>query len=49
VIARRAGYEESGIGGLVDRPRSGRPRNLDHGEIVSATLTAPPPKLGVMH
>jgi transposase len=26
VIAWRVRYEESGIGGLVDRPRSGRPR-----------------------
>ena len=26
VIAWRARYEESGIGGLVDLPRSGRPR-----------------------
>jgi hypothetical protein len=49
VIAWRARYDESGIGGLVDRPRSGRPRGLDHGEIVSATLRPPPPKLGVTH
>src|SRR5271155_312442 len=49
VIAWRARYETSGIGGLVDRARSGRPRSLDHGEIVAATLTPPPPKLGVTH
>src|ERR1700677_273335 len=49
VIAWRARYEESGIGGLVDRPRSGRPRRLDHGDIVSATLKPPPPKLAVTH
>src|SRR5271168_1492178 len=49
VIAWRARYEQSGIAGLVDRPRSGRPRRLDHGEIVSATLAPPPPKLGVTH
>jgi transposase len=49
VIAWRARYEQSGIGGLVDRARSGRPRRLDHGEIVSATLKPPPPKLGVTH
>jgi hypothetical protein len=36
VIAWRARYEESGIGGLVDRPRSGRPRRLDHGDIIAA-------------
>jgi hypothetical protein len=49
VIAWRVRYDESGICGLVDRPRSGRPRGLDHGEIVSATLRPPPPKLGVTH
>lgn len=49
VIAWRARYETSGIGGLVDRARSGRPRSLDHDKIVSATLTPPPPKLGVTH
>jgi Homeodomain-like domain len=48
-VGWRARYEASGVAGLVDRARSGRPRELDHGEIVSATLTAPPPKLGVMH
>lgn len=37
------------MNGLVDLERSGRPRTLDHGEIVSATLTPPPPKLGVTH
>jgi hypothetical protein len=30
-------------------PRSGRPRRLDHGDIVSATLKPPPPKLAVTH
>jgi transposase len=49
VISWRARYEESGIGGLVDRPRAGRPRRLDHGDIVSATLAPPPAKLGVTH
>jgi hypothetical protein len=38
----------SGIGGLSDRPRSGRPRTLDHAAIVTATLT-PTAKLGVSH
>jgi hypothetical protein len=37
------------MGGLSDRGRSGRPRTLDHGEIVTATLTQPPSKLGVTH
>jgi transposase len=49
VIGWRARYEESGMAGLADRPRSGRPRELDHGEIVSATLIPPPAKLGVTH
>src|SRR5271166_5178197 len=49
VIGWRARYEESGMVGLADRPRSGRPRELDHGEIVSATLIPPPAKLGVTH
>lgn len=49
VIGWRARYEQSGLAGLVDRARPGRPRPLDHGEIVSATLTPPPPKLGVTH
>src|SRR5271166_779510 len=49
VIGWRARYEESGMVGLADRPRSVRPRELDHGEIVSATLIPPPAKLGVTH
>ena len=49
VIAWRARYEQSGLPGLGDLPRSGRPRTLDHGEIVSVTLKPPPPKLGVTH
>jgi transposase len=49
VIAWRARYEQSGIAGLADLARSGRPRSLDHGEIVSATLAPPPAKLGVTH
>ena len=49
VIGWRSRYERSGMAGLVDRARSGRPRELDHGEIVSATLAPPPAKLGVTH
>ncbi len=49
VIGWRARYDESGMAGLVDLPRSGRPRELDHSEIVSATLLPPPAKLGVTH
>jgi transposase len=49
VIAWRARYERSGISGLADEARSGRPRTIDHREIVSATLRPPPKKLGVTH
>jgi hypothetical protein len=34
---------------LSDLPRSGRPRELDHRAIVTATLKPPPKKLGVTH
>ncbi len=49
VIAWRNRYQDKGIDGLVDDPRSGRPRTLDHRRIVSATLKAPPKKYGVTH
>jgi transposase len=49
VIAWRARYDTSGIGGLRDRARSGRRRALDHSQIISTTLKPPPPKLGVTH
>lgn len=45
----RARYEEAGIAGLGDADRSGRPRHLDHADIVTATLTPPPKKYGVTH
>ena len=49
VIAWRGRYERSGIGGLYDEKRSGRPRHVDHRAIVAATLKPPPKKLGVTH
>ncbi|HWS91462.1 MAG TPA: hypothetical protein VN306_02865 [Mycobacterium sp.] len=49
VIAGRALDDASGIGGLRDRARSGRPRAFDHSQIISTTLKPPPPKLGVTH
>lgn len=49
VIGWRARYEQSGMAGLVDRPRSGWPRDLNHADIVAATLAPPPAKLGVTH
>jgi transposase len=49
VVAWRARYDTSGIGGLRDRARSGRRRALDHSQIISTSLKPPPPKLGVTH
>ncbi len=49
VIDWRRRYERSGIAGLSDAERSGRPREIDHSAIVSATLKPPPKKLGVTH
>jgi hypothetical protein len=49
VTGCRARYERSGIGGLSDQARSGRPRTIDHRQLVAATLRPPPKKLGVTH
>jgi transposase len=49
VIAWRGRYERSGLAGLGDAARSGRPRTVDHDQIITATLTPPPKKLGVTH
>ncbi|MCD2158192.1 IS630 family transposase [Rhodococcus cerastii] len=49
VITWRARYDEAGMNGLVDEPRSGRPRTIDHRQIVSETLMPPPKNLGVTH
>ena len=49
VIGWRDRYLARGIAGLDDEPRSGRPRSIDHAEILAATLTPPPAKLGVTH
>jgi len=42
-------YEQSGIGGLGDLDRSGRPPVIDELAVVVATLEAPPESLGVTH
>nr|WP_298591590.1 helix-turn-helix domain-containing protein [uncultured Kocuria sp.] len=47
VIAWRYCYTETGIEGLADHDRSGRPWRIDHPAIVAATLQSPPKKLGV--
>lgn len=49
VIDWRADYVRSGLGGLDDRPRSGRPRTVDRKKIIAATLLPPPKKYGVTH
>lgn len=49
VLAWRDRYQVKGIEGLEDEPRAGRPRQVDHGQIVSATLAPPPKKHGVTH
>ncbi|TGD32146.1 IS630 family transposase [Brevibacterium sp. S22] len=49
VLKWRARYSESGIAGLGDDPRSGRPKQLDHFDIVTTTLMPPPKKYGVTH
>jgi transposase len=49
VIAWRDRYVSSGMQGLHDEQRSGRPRTVDRGEILAATLTPPPARLGITH
>ena len=49
VICWRSRYATSGIAGLRDEPRSGRPRTVDRVRILAATLTPPPKRLGITH
>jgi transposase len=49
VIAWRSRYERSGIAGLSDQPRAGRPRRIDHDRIISETLKPLPKRPGVTH
>jgi len=49
VIGWRKRYAAEGIGGLDDRPKSGRPKRIDELAIVHATLEPPPAELGVTH
>jgi transposase len=49
VIHWRARYVEGGVAALEDRKRSGRRRHVDEAEVVVATLTGPPQRLGVTH
>ena len=45
----RSRYAERGLAGLADEPRPGRPRTVDQRQIIAATLTPPPKRLGVTH
>jgi transposase len=49
VTGWRARYAARGMAGLDDEPRSGRPRHIDHRQIVAATLRPPRKKYGVTH
>ena len=49
VINWRARYAQGGLLALDDRPRSGRPPQIDPLEIVVRTLERPPEDLGVTH
>ncbi len=52
VIGWRKRYESGGINALDDRPRSGRPAQIDEIEVVVATLAdqgRPPQRLGATH
>jgi transposase len=49
VLGWRARYAARGLAGLDDEARSGRPRQVDHRQIVAATLRPPPRKYVVTH
>jgi transposase len=49
VIGWRKRYASEGIGGLDDRPKSGRPKQIDELTIVHATLEPPPAERGITH
>lgn len=49
VLNWRGRYAERGIAGLANAPKPGRPREIDHRQIVTETLKPPPKKLGVTH
>jgi len=42
-------FIEQGPAGLMDLPRSGRPKTVDRQHIIATTLTPPPKKYGVTH
>ena len=49
VIAWRDRFLRAGLAGLVDEPRSGRPRRVDRARVIATTLRPPPKKYAVTH
>jgi transposase/DNA-binding CsgD family transcriptional regulator len=49
VLTWRSRYGRSGLAGLGDEPRPGRPRRLQAAQIIAETLKPPPTGLGVTH
>jgi transposase len=49
VIKWRERYVAGGLDALTDQTRVGRPKHLDEGAIITATLDTPPERLGVTH
>jgi transposase len=52
VILWRRRYAQTGLDGLADKPRPGRPQTVRkdrQAEILAATLSPPPERLGVTH
>ena len=49
VIQWRDRYAAEGLDGLLDAPRSGRPKTVDDTRIIARTLRPPPRRLGVTH
>ena len=45
----RSRYLEEGVGGLVDRPKAGRPRAIDRAKVIFETLKPPPKSHGTSH
>src|SRR5512144_911700 len=46
VLGWRDRYQATGIDGLADADRSGRPRQIDRSAVLAATLAPPPKKYG---
>ena len=49
VNAWRDRYSAAGVAGLQDAPRAGRPRTIERGAVIAATLSKPPARLGITH